>query len=767
MHELAALVTVAYPVGDLVLILAITSVTLRATSGLSRRAGALLGSAILVILAADLAFGILGASGEWVAGDPITLLMEIPLNVAYLLVALSAGVAAREARTTSGGTMAVVTRPGRLSALPYLAVLLGYGLLLWVSFGQLEDRVQGLIFGAVILTGLVVARQVVAVRENGRLLAAQATRRSEARFSALVQQSSDVITIVDADGRVAYQSPSVTRVFGYPPEQVIGRQVVDLLHPDDREDAAVFLDAARRASSTGLTINWRIKHRDGGWRQVETVVANLLDHPDVAGLVLTSRDDTERRTLADQLRHQAFHDTLTGLPNRALLEDRLTQALARAARSARPVAVLSLDLDNFKTVNDSLGHLAGDEVLVTIGQRIGRLIRGADTAARFGGDEFAVLLEDLPAGVDPVTESAQVAQRLLDACRAPMTIQEREVAVGCSIGIAISDAGIESPDDLLRAADVAMYNGKERGRGRYEVFEPEMHARILDRLELESDLRLAIERRELVVYYQPIVALETHAIVGVEALVRWDHPRRGFLPPGAFIPTAEETGLIVPLGALVLRQACADARRWQERCPASPPLTVTVNLSTRQLDDPGCVEDVRRALGESGLPPASLTLEITESFMMNDPDAAIARLAGLKRLGVQVALDDFGTGFSSLSYLQRLPVDVLKIDKTFVDRMASTGRDTSLVEAILTLGRSLRLKTVAEGIERPDQLTRLRALGCTYGQGYLLSRPRERAAIDALLAEQQAGPQAGQQAGPPPAPPEAKVSVVAPGIAAR
>jgi EAL domain-containing protein (putative c-di-GMP-specific phosphodiesterase class I) len=340
-------------------------------------------------------------------------------------------------------------------------------------------------------------------------------------------------------------------------------------------------------------------------------------------------------------------------------------------------------------------------------------------------------------GRAPIDEPVRVAERLLDVCRQPVLVQDREVVIGCSIGIAISPAGLDSADALLRDADLAMYSAKERGKGRYEVFQPEMHTRIVEQLELEADLRLAVERREIVVHYQPIYSLETDRITGLEALARWLHPTRGLVAPAAFIPRAEETGLIVPLGFQVLRQACQDARMWLARFPAVAPLTVTVNLSVRQLDDPSCVAEVCAALSESGLPPNQLVLEITESFMIKDPDLAVARLTELRRLGVRLALDDFGTGFSSLSYLQRLPVDVLKIDRAFVDRMVATGRDTSLVEAILALGKSLRLQTVAEGIERPDQLTQLRALGCGFGQGYLLSRPLERRAIDALLAGEQ------------------------------
>ncbi|MFN8634939.1 MAG: EAL domain-containing protein [Chloroflexota bacterium] len=748
--RLAALVGAAYPVADLVLILAVATVALGPSPAFRPRLAALLAGSIVAFMFGDAAYGTLNVSGQYVSGQPLTLLSEVPFESSYLLLALAAWMARRGSRGAAAMDGGVRSRP--LTLLPYLAVVLGYGLLLWVSFGDLPDSVQGLIVGAVILTGLVVARQIVAVRENSRLQAVQAVQRSESRFRSLVQHASDVITIVDGGGRVTFQSPSLKRVFGYEPEVILGQSVVHLVHPlvhpEDRARAQAFLEAALRPDSTDSTIGWRVRHRDGRWRHVETTVANLLDDPEVSGLVLTSRDDTERRELAEQLRHQAFHDTLTGLANRALFEDRLTHALARAARTARPVAVVFLDLDNFKTVNDSFGHGAGDEVLTTVAQRILRVVRAADTAARFGGDEFAVLVEDLPAGLASVDESIRVAERLLAACRHPFQVQDHEVMIGCSIGIAISEAGAETADGLLRNADVAMYLGKERGKGRYEVFQPEMHARILERLELDADLRLAVERHELVVHYQPIMSLEDGRITGLEALARWSHPKRGLLPPGAFIARAEENGLIVPLGYQVLHQACREAGELQRRYPSDRPLSMTVNLSVRQLEDPNCLGEIHAALQEGGLPPESLVLEITESFAIKDPDVAIRRLTALKALGVRLALDDFGTGFSSLSYLQRLPVDILKIDRSFTERMVAAGRDTSLVEAILALGRSLNLSTVAEGIERPDQLDLLRTLGCAFGQGYLLSRPCERAVVEQLLAAQHTATRPGDDRSP-------------------
>ena len=423
--------------------------------------------------------------------------------------------------------------------------------------------------------------------------------------------------------------------------------------------------------------------------------------------------------------HQALHDTLTGLPNRALLLDRLEHALARAVRGGSEVAVLFLDLDRFKTVNDSLGHAAGDQLLCTVAQRISTCMRAADTAARLGGDEFAVLLEDLVS----TNEAVRVAERIIAELEAPIEVAGREVFVGASIGVATGSYGA---NDLLRHADVAMYRAKAQGKGRYAMFEAGMQAEVMDRLELEADLQRAIDRGELEVFYQPIIALGTGELAGHEALVRWRHPTRGLMAPGSFIPLAEETGLVVALGRFVLREATRQAAEWAATTGID--LSMNVNLSGRQLEDPALLGDVTAILRETGLPAARLVLEITETVLMHDTESTIERLRALRALGVRLAVDDFGTGYSSLRYLNRFPLDVLKMAKPFVDGLGSQDEDPALARAIIDLGASLGLTIVAEGIERSEQLAELRRLGCPMGQGYWFARPMPAAEAGAHLA---------------------------------
>ena len=452
---------------------------------------------------------------------------------------------------------------------------------------------------------------------------------------------------------------------------------------------------------------------------------------DNARLYQEAREELEeRKRLEAQLTHQAFHDPLTRLANRALVYDRIAHALARTARHQTPLAVLLLDLDGFKTINDSLGHAAGDQLLVTVAERLTDCLRSTDTVARLGGDEFAILLEDLA----DRQEAVAVAERILESLCAALSLSGKDVTISTSIGIAVTASGAESTDDLIRDADLALYSAKRQGKNRAQLFAPHMHAAALERLELEAELRRAVQQQEFSLVYQPIVAVAGNQIIGLEALLRWQHPQRGFVSPAEFIPVAEETGLIVPLSQWVLRQACRQARRWQMQSPAAANLRIGVNLSPRYAQSPGLVADVAQALQAAGLDPRCLVLEITESVMMQETATTIDTLQALRTLGVRLAMDDFGTGYSSLGYLQRFPLDSLKIDRAFVSRLGHDAEADAIVQAIITLAHTLNLQVTGEGIETAEQRDALLRLGCDHGQGYYFARPMEPAAVDRLLA---------------------------------
>ena len=445
-------------------------------------------------------------------------------------------------------------------------------------------------------------------------------------------------------------------------------------------------------------------------------------------------DITERKNLEEELQHRAFHDTLTGLPNRALFSDRLRHAMDRTRREAGKVAVLLMDLDDFKLVNDSLGHSAGDELLVDVGERLVASLRAGDTAARLGGDEFALLLENL-ADVD---EAERVAERIAEKLRPPFVLGERETLVTASIGIAFdgTTATNKGPEELMRDVDVAMYRAKRSGKARYALFDETISARAMERLELIDELLRVLAREELALHYQPKVSLATGRIVGFEALLRWDHPERGRLLPERFVSLAEETGLIVPIGRWILREACHTAREWQQLYPRDPPLVVCVNLSANQLRGPDLFRDVHQVIQQSGMEPSSLDLEITESVAMEDAPATAATLERLHALGVRVIIDDFGTGYSSLSRLESFSVDYIKIDRSFVGRLEEETGAAVLIEAMIDLSHALGIEVIAEGVETAGQLERLREMGCDIAQGYYFSRPQPSEAIQVLLEKQ-------------------------------
>ncbi|MFI5210234.1 MAG: putative bifunctional diguanylate cyclase/phosphodiesterase, partial [Gemmatimonadales bacterium] len=583
---------------------------------------------------------------------------------------------------------------------------------------------------AIAITLLVVARQVLAVRQNVRLLRETSARQNEARFRSLVQNSSDVIIVAEADATIRYVSPSVSRVLNYVPERLLGLPVHSLLVADDKERARNFFRDACSIPGVTPPVEWGFRQPDGSTLLAETLATNLLHDPTVRGIVLNIRDISERKRLEKQLHHQAFHDPLTGLANRALFRDRVSHALTLARRQGRAIIVLFLDLDDFKKVNDSLGHSEGDRLLVAAAERFQTCARAADTVARLGGDEFAILIEDVPTSDGHTV----LVDRITSAMRKPFQVSGNEVHVTASVGIAVAGDD-DTADDLLRNADVAMYSAKRRGKGRSATYEAQMVSDSRQRLEMEAALRGAIEHDELVLHYQPIFFLQSGRICGVEALVRWDHPRYGHLLPQHFIPLAEETGLIVKLGGWVLHQACRQVQQWREAYPADR-LTVSVNISGRQLQEPELVGEAKAALADTGVDPDALVLEITESVLMQQTGSVLEQLQDMKALGVQLAIDDFGTGYSSLSYLQRFPIDILKIAKPFIDDVGAGIEKSALARAIIGLGDTLKLRTIAEGIEVAEQRAALIALGCELGQGYFFAPPLPSSGIDRMLAEQ-------------------------------
>jgi diguanylate cyclase (GGDEF)-like protein/PAS domain S-box-containing protein len=566
--------------------------------------------------------------------------------------------------------------------------------------------VLGLLLGTVVT---VVGLLVLGSRRRRRGLDA-----ASAHFESLVRSSSDVIVVTSGEGGgLIYASPSLEETLGY---STAGLVWSERIHPDDLPVVRAAIEAIRSTPDHSARVEFRIVHDDGRWLVMDSTVTNKLTDSGLGGFVWNARDISDRKALEDQLLRQALEDPLTGLANRVVLRDRLSRALARTARHNRAVGVLLFDLDGFKEINDAVGHAAGDEVLVEVAARMSGCIRSVDTVARLGGDEFAMVIDDLSDNV--IVD--ELIGRVLAVLQEPVTAGGRQFRISASVG-KVMCLGNQDPEEALRHADIAMYAAKAAGKAQVVTFEPVMAEQVRERLALAHDLEEAAAAGQLIVHYQPTVDLSTGEITGAEALVRWNHPTRGYLAPLTFIPLAEETGAIVSIGRWVLNAVCRQAVLWQHDPAMAVVQSVSVNVSGVQLLDPNIVNDVRDALQAAGLAPERLTLEITESVLTQDTEAVLIQLTALKALGVSLAIDDFGTGYSSLSYLRRFPIDILKIDKSFIDSVADRG--SALVKAIVNMGDSLHMTTVAEGIEHATQAAVLHELGCDIGQGYLFARP--------------------------------------------
>ena len=553
-------------------------------------------------------------------------------------------------------------------------------------------------------------------------------QRSERRFQALIENSTDILLILNSERGIIYASPGVSRVLGHSSEAMVGSSLDTFVPPDERPALASALSHPSAAGGGHLELELRLVDAVGAWHALEATVSDLRSDPDVGGIVLNARDATERKRLESELRHQALHDTLTGLPNRGLFTDRVRHALSRRSDEVGRVAVLFIDLDDFKIVNDTLGHAAGDQLLVAVAKRLRASLRGADTPARFGGDEFAVLLD----GTEVVTDVAEVVQRILDALHEPFQIDARELCITVSMGMAVDAARSTSAQTLLRNADAAMYVAKQGGKGRWERYHDATDASAIERLELRSDLATVLEDDGLVLHFHPIVDFETERAVSLEALVRWNHPRRGLIAPLELLPLLEESGLIVPVSAWVLESAC----RQLSSLPGGPwqDVSVTVNVSVRHLRSDRFLGDVVTALQHSNLDPSRLVLEVAESILAADTRRVRRTLDALRSTGVKVAIDNFGSGFSSLGHLLSFPVDILKLDRALVTNTTTKPARRGIVPALVELADSMDVRLEVGGIETVEQLDALRAHGCKYGQGFLWSQP---VPLGALLA---AGP---------------------------
>ena len=604
------------------------------------------------------------------------------------------------------------------SLMPYSALMLAGSTLLALHSGSFSEPAGLVAWVVCVAAGLLFARQAMATGLAVALQTGLATRSAEARFAALIRNTADVIAIVDAGGKLSYLTPTAERIFGQPPQALIGRPLAELVAFEDRARLRDFLERDLAQAGANANVEARIPRGDDKQRVVEIHGTNMESEPAIGGRLLNLRDMTDRKGMEEQLKRLALHDPLTLLANRSLFRDRLEHAVAVSKRNGRGVAVMFVDLDNFKKINDSFGHAHGDRVLHKSAQRLVKATRSGDTVARLGGDEFAVLLENLT----DKQQVVEIAARIVEALQESLDEPGADLRAAASVGVAFATAD-DGVEELMRNADIAMYSSKAQGKGRYTIYEPAMQRAASKRQEIEAELARALTEAQFLLHYQPIIELHSSYLLGVEALVRWQHPKRGLLGPSDFIEVAEHSGQIVTLGRWVLAQACREVRVWQARLPEGRQIRVGVNVSAVQLTQSDICADVSKALELSGIDPGCLVIELTESVLMQNTDEVLAKLTQLKKLGVRIAIDDFGTGYSSLSYLHRFPIDILKIDRSFVEQLGNIEAGAGLARSIIMLGETLGLEIVAEGIELEHQQRELIELGCVAGQGYFYSKP--------------------------------------------
>jgi diguanylate cyclase (GGDEF)-like protein/PAS domain S-box-containing protein len=570
-----------------------------------------------------------------------------------------------------------------------------------------------------------------------RKLSEEKLRESEEKYRRIVEMAAEGIWMLDRGYKTTFVNQQMAEMLGYTIDEMLGKSLFELVSETERIGVQTHIARSQQGMEEKYDFKFRCKDKSPLWT---TVSARPLFDSDgkYSGVLKMVADITDRKLAEAQLQHNAFYDSLTDLPNRTLFMERLARALYYARRKGGSTfAVLFLDIDNFKVINDSLGHVSGDRLLVEIARRLESCLRANDTLARLGGDEFTILLEE----IESLKEAIPIAQRIHDTLKFPFQLGSRDVFTNASIGIAIGSKEYDTPEELLRDADAAMYQAKGAGKGHYALFDRAMHKTVLARLQLETDLRLALEREEFLVYYQPIINLQSSLPIGFEALVRWQHPRRGLIPPDEFIPIAEETGLIIPLGWWVLRQACWQLSRWQTMFPNDPPLSIGVNLSGKQLKERDLVQQIQSILTQTGIGGHCLKLEIVESLLMEDTEETLKILGQLRAMKIQLAIDDFGTGYSSLSYLHRFPVTTLKIDRSFVMGLKADRSNGQIVTAVVSLAQALNISAIAEGIETAEQLSYLQELGCEYGQGYFVERPLTPQAATHFLTQRIPKPQ--------------------------